>query len=78
MLSPRRYPGYGMSAEGQGLFKFKEGTNIPALTFVDDTLVFMSCGTESVKLNAKYRTSLRQNDWSWVMINAFKCMLVPR
>ena len=43
-------------AEGQGLFKYKECTNIPALTFVDDTLAFTSCGTESVKLNAKIQS----------------------
>ena len=43
-------------AEGEGLFKYKECTNIPALTFVDDTLAFTTCGTESVKLNAKIQS----------------------
>ena len=43
-------------AEGEGLFKYKECTNIPALTFVDDTLAFTTCGTESVKLYAKIQS----------------------
>ena len=30
--------------------------NIPALTFVYDTLAFTTCGTESVKLNAKIQS----------------------
>ena len=32
--------GMECSSEGEGLFKYKECTNIPALTFVDDTLAF--------------------------------------
>ena len=43
-------------AEGEGLYKYKECTNIPALTFVDDALAFTTCGTESVKLNAKVQS----------------------
>ena len=43
-------------AEGEGLYKHKECTNIPALTFVDDALAFTTCGTESVKLNAKVQS----------------------
>ena len=31
---------------------YKDCTNIPALTFVDDALAFSTCGAESVKLNA--------------------------
>ena len=43
-------------SNGEGLFLYKECTNIPALTFVDDTLAFTTCGTESVKLNAKIQS----------------------
>ena len=43
-------------AEGEGLYKYKGCTNIPPLTFVDDTLAFTPCGTESVKLNAKIQS----------------------
>ena len=42
--------------EGEGLFKYKDCTNIPALSFVDDVLAFSKCGTESVKLNAKIQS----------------------
>ena len=38
--------------EGEGLFKYKGCLNVPPLTFVDDALSFIPCGTESVKLNA--------------------------
>ena len=48
-------------AEGEGLYKYKECTNIPALTFVDDTLAFSDCGTKSFKLNAKIQSKIETN-----------------
>ena len=51
--------GMECSSEGEGLFKYKECTNIPALTFVDDTLAFTTCGTECVKLNAKIQSKFK-------------------
>ena len=38
--------------ENKGLYKYKDGINIPPLSMVDDIVTVSSCGTNSIKVNA--------------------------
>jgi hypothetical protein len=41
-----------LTANGSGIFKYKQTVDVPSLAMIDDILGLSSCGDESIELNA--------------------------